>query len=122
VGTFDEGFRVEGEPLGFYHFTGFDSGAHRLMANRYAPGNRSVGMLIEWYESHTRALAPGDAVAWSLATYDDGQPIAQSHRSIYRQRPDLKRAFPNPYETAGDSYRAWVHHHGAKEYPQLFER
>ena len=32
-------YTVDGEPLGFYHFTGFDSGAHRIMAAKNAGNN-----------------------------------------------------------------------------------
>src|SRR5262249_55952407 len=49
-GSFSEGFRVDGEPLGFYHFTGFDSGAHRVMATKYGGDNRAVMSLVGWYE------------------------------------------------------------------------
>ncbi|HET9651959.1 MAG TPA: glycosyl transferase, partial [Usitatibacter sp.] len=55
VGTAATGFLVDGEPLGFYHFTGFDSGAHRVMAMKNATGNRAVQELIEWYEHETQA-------------------------------------------------------------------
>src|SRR5690606_17865406 len=37
--TEDGDYRVNGEPLGFYHFTGFDSGAHLLMVEKNARGN-----------------------------------------------------------------------------------
>ena len=39
-GRFRERIRVDGEPLGFYHFTGFDSGAHRIMAIKNASESR----------------------------------------------------------------------------------
>jgi hypothetical protein len=42
AGNRAQGFRVDGLPLGFYHFTGFDSGAHRIMAVKNAAGNDAV--------------------------------------------------------------------------------
>src|SRR5689334_10251779 len=57
TGSLAEGYRVDGEPLGFYHFTGFDSGAHRMMAMKNATGNRAVQELIAWYEHETQAGA-----------------------------------------------------------------
>jgi hypothetical protein len=48
-GDFDAGFEVDGEPLAFYHFTGFDSGAHRIMAAKNASASPSVQKLIAWY-------------------------------------------------------------------------
>jgi len=50
-------FLVNGEPLGFYHFTGFDSGAHRIMVSRNAPGNTVVSDLVSWYERSTQEAA-----------------------------------------------------------------
>lgn len=108
TGSFDEGFLVDGQPLGFYHFTGFDSGAHHVMAARYAPGNRAVQMLIDWYTDHTASMAPRGPVPWSLACFDDGTPIPLEARRRYRSRPDLQHAFPNPYPTGPGSYREWL--------------
>ena len=45
---------IDGKPLGFYHFTGFDSGAHGIMASRNGAGNETLQALIGWYE---RAIA-----------------------------------------------------------------
>ena len=123
TGTFDEGFRVDGRPLGFYHFSGFDSGAHEAMTNKYAPGNRSVSMLTEWYRRRTEILG-GELQhqPWRLGHFDDGDPITDLQRRIYRERPDLQQAFPDPFMagTNGDSYRSWFQTQAAAEYPELF--
>ncbi len=112
TGSFDEGFQVSGQPLGFYHFTGYDSGAHRIMAERYAPGNHAVHSLIEWYERYTTSLAPGDPPRWSLGEYADGSPINHEHRRAYRTRRDLQARFPDPYRTDGDdTFLAWARGH-----------
>ncbi|MQI61666.1 glycosyl transferase, partial [Escherichia coli] len=54
--TVDEqgNYFVDGEPLGFYHFTGFDSGAHRIMATKNAGENSDVHKLINWYDDQTK--------------------------------------------------------------------
>jgi hypothetical protein len=54
TGSFASGFEVDGEPLGFYHFTGFDSGAHRIMAIKNAQASPAVQALISWYEARSR--------------------------------------------------------------------
>lgn len=41
-------YLVDNEPLGFYHFTGFDSGAHRIMAAKNAGNNQAVHQLVNW--------------------------------------------------------------------------
>jgi hypothetical protein len=114
-GTFDEGFTVDDEPLGFYHFTGFDPGAHQTMTRKYAPGNLAVQMLIDWYEGYTAARAPDGGWTWTLGTYEDGEPIAPAHRRIYRQREDLQARFPDPYASGAGSYREWLAAEGAPE-------
>ena len=113
TGSFEEGFRVNGEPLGFYHFTGFDSGAHQHMVSRYAPGNRAVQMLVDWYTSYAVSLAPSGLPEWSLGCYDDGMPILTPDRRRYRSRPDLQSSFPNPYAVGADTYRKWLETAGA---------
>lgn len=121
AGTFDEGFEVDGDPLGFYHFTGFDSGAHEQVIQKYAAGNQAVFSLVRWYGQRTRYLAPEHGIAWSLGSYDNGQEVAASHRVIYRQRPDLQSVFPDPYRTSGDdlTFLRWVTQTGPVEYPEL---
>ena len=46
-GSLAEGLRVDGELLGFYHFTGFDSGAHRIMTGKYCAANAAIGELVK---------------------------------------------------------------------------
>lgn len=114
-----DGFQVDGQPLGFYHFSGWDSGAHRVMAAKYAAGNPAVGRLLDFYHQALQAEQPpaGLVRPWAYATYSDGTPIATAHRAIYRDRPDLQRAFADPYD-AGQMLR-WVRTQGIREYPWL---
>jgi hypothetical protein len=117
-GTFDAGFSVDGGKLGFYHFTGFDSGAHKAMAGKYAPDNLSIKMLIEWYEARTNHLNT-EKPPWKLGFYDNGEPIQAEHRLMYRFREDLKQAFRNPYLTddGGRSFLAWYQSNVPAERP-----
>ena len=122
-GTLETGFTVDGEPLAFYHFTGFDSGAHKIMATKYAGENPAVESLIRWYEQANRE---GQAdrirsVPWAYAVFENGEPISQIHRSIYRQRKDLQEAYPNPFEVKpGKSYYDWYRWRAAIEFPEFF--
>ena len=50
-------------------------------------------------------------------------PINRAHRLIYRNRPDLQRAYPDPF--AGDTgdektYVGWCKLRGPSAYPDLF--
>lgn len=121
----DGAYLVEGEPLGFYHFTGFDNGSHRIMANRNAPGNQAVQSLIQWYEDSTRDLAqdPLSKVPWAFGRYSNGQPIERVHRFIYRERRDLQQAFEDPFAVDGSGgFHGWMSKQGPKEYPGLFNK
>jgi len=120
TGSRAEGYRVDGEPLGFYHFTGFDSGAHRVMAMKNATGNRAVQELIEWYEHETQAGSKGPK--WAFSTFDDGTPIRTQHRLIYRDRKDLQAAFPDPYltDTGTLTFLEWCDTEGRIRYPEFF--
>jgi len=111
TGDVEHGFEVDGEPLGFYHFTGFDSGAHRIMAIKNATSNASVQALIRWYE-HETSVVRGDPVAgwpWAFGRYSDGTPIEGWQRRLYRDRIDLHDAFPDPYDASprDGGYRGW---------------
>jgi len=124
TGNLRDGFKVDGEPLGFYHFTGFDSGAHRLMAVKNASGNTSLQELIGWYEKET-ASKPGDPVnrqPWAYASFSDGSPVLPRHRWLYRNRLDLQSAFPDPFLTGDESltFVEWCDTEGRLRYPEFF--
>jgi hypothetical protein len=114
------GYLVEGEPLGFYHFTGFDSGAHATMAEKNSGGNAVVRQLVEWYLRETRMLAgdPLAGVKWAFGAYSNGESITRAQRLVYRDRIDLQSAFPDPFDAAG--FLSWWNGQGPTEYPALF--
>ncbi len=105
------GFTVNGEPLGFYHFTGFDSGAHQIMAVKNGVDSPAVFDLIRWYEQQTKddASDPLSKLPWGYANFDDGSKIPKAARVLYRARLDLRRAFPDPFSTKADkNFRQWI--------------
>lgn len=120
-GSLEEGFRVNGEPLGFYHFTGFDSGAHKAMADKNAQGNATVAALVQWYLDATLELAqdPLAKVRWAYGTFNDGTLVQSAQRIVYRDRADLQDAFPDPFDAAG-GYLTWWRQQAPLEYPGLF--
>ncbi|MFC4276049.1 glycosyl transferase [Achromobacter aloeverae] len=123
TGELPNSVKVDGEPLGFYHFTGFDSGAHRMMAQKYAGDQPTVAALIEWYDNAIADTGddPLSKVVWAYSRFADGTPIPKAARVIYRERLDLQRAFPDPFATQGGGYRAWWETQGPVEYPALFD-
>ncbi len=120
-GSVAEGLRVNGEPLGFYHFTGFDSGAHKAMADKNAQGNATVEALVQWYLDATNNLAedPLAKVRWAYGTFSDGTPVQAAQRIVYRDRPDLQDAFADPFDING-GFAAWWKQQAPHEYPGLF--
>ena len=121
VGDLAGGLHVDGEPLGFYHFTGFDSRAHLGMSQRYATRSPAIFNLIEWYTRRTEELGrdPIAAVRWAYETYSNGETIVPAQRIVYRERADLQKAFPDPFDARG--FLAWWYTYGKIEYPKLFE-
>ena len=110
TGDLDNGLAVNGEPLGFYHFTGFDSGAHRVMAIKNGADSPAVLDLIQWYENQTRddANDPLCRLPWGFANYEGGGKISKDARRLYRAREDLRRAFPDPFSTlSNESFQRW---------------
>jgi hypothetical protein len=123
-GDLTDGLLVDGEPLGFYHFTGFDSGAHRVMTEKYCSANPSVNELVSWYDSVTSGLQndPISQQPWAFGQFGDGTKIGRAHRLIFRSRADLQRRFPDPFEAdQGDekTYAGWCRLRGTREYPEL---
>ncbi len=127
AGVAPDRITIDRKPLGFYHFTGFDSGAHGLMAGRNAGGNEVLHQLIDWYERRI-AMADSDHLAKlpsAFGTYFDGTTIEHSHRRIYGMRTNLQQVYPDPFgprsSGAGEfpSFLAWVQARAAAEYPEL---
>ena len=117
------GFLVDGEPLGFYHFTGFDSGSHRMMMHKNATGNATVRDLVDWYAGLTEKLSgdPLSRVPWRFGSFADGTQISTEARLLYRVRLDLQKRFPDPYNCVDGGYVGWLHTKARNEYPRLFD-
>jgi hypothetical protein len=45
---------------------------------------------------------------WHFGRFENGAPIPRSARLLYRQRADLRDAFPNPFAVTGSSYFDWL--------------
>lgn len=117
---------VDGEPLGFYHFTGWDSGAHEGVLAHYAKASPDVWDLVRIYKAEAASFVDKFPLPpWSYATFSNGVKITDAHRNIYRARPDLQTVFPDPYAVdesgATGSYFDWFRTQGLIEYPSLVQ-
>lgn len=90
-------------PLRFYHFTGFDSGAGDGMTARYAGNMPAVHELWALYRERLAACGHAELgkTPWAHTNFDDGTPITDDMRRIYRERKDVRHAFPDPFKRPG---------------------
>jgi len=120
TGSLDGGVLINGEPLGFYHFSGFDSGDQITMLERYGAKSPVLYELRQWYidsceENGQSALGN---LPSRYATFSNGDAISEGYRLLYRSRVDLQMAFPNPYLVSGpDCYKAWYDAHPVEHPP-----
>lgn len=122
--TKDGKYLVNGYPMRFFHFSGFDSGGHYnelLKSLRYYPHNSTVLELDKVYE---RRLKDADqeifgSLDYSLTKYDNGETIQSFERKIYHIRKDTHHIFGDPYKVTTEEpcFYNWVR----TEYAQYFD-
>ena len=102
AGTPEHGVTVDGLPLVFHHFTGYDSGAHHVMLAKYGSHMPATLLLSRWYEEQCQALAVPDLgnTQWVYGRYTSGEIVETGHRRLYRNRTDLQKAYPTPFDAA----------------------
>lgn len=118
AGSPAEGLTVNGEPLGFYHFSQVDSAAN----DEATAAQPAAVALVEWYRQASAPL-PNErlpAPAWTLGVYDNNTPILIEQRRVYGLRDDLQRTFADPYTTGAGTYLEWWARHAKRAYPALF--
>lgn len=107
TGNEKKGWFVNGKTLKFYHFTGFDSGAHRIMLAQHAkPGDPAWNLSIQ-YEKTLKAKGQDllGKIPYKYAFYENGEKILKEDRLIFRMREDLMAAFENPFS---DNCYLWM--------------
>lgn len=111
TGDFNSGFKVNGQPLIFYHFSGLDSGAQLIMLSKYGQEVPAAHLLRNWYIDFCNRLDDGKfhGAVWIYDFFANGEPISRQHRELYRRRADLQEYFPDPFacESVGQSYYHW---------------
>ncbi|HTN09543.1 MAG TPA: hypothetical protein VL154_01050 [Acetobacteraceae bacterium] len=105
----DGGLRANGSPLKFYHFTKIGK-IGDAMTQRYARDNVEVYELVNWYKRELllQTVPEADRHKWAYGSFSDGTPIPKPARVLYRERRDLKAAFPDPFDTRRGGYLAWL--------------
>lgn len=102
---------VNDAPLGFYHFSGFDSGAQLIMLNKYGKTMPALYRLRDWYIARCAEFDDQrySRRSWVYESYSNGQAITAAERVLYRWRSDLQAAFPSPFDATAvnSSYYDW---------------
>lgn len=109
----DSQFVIEGQPLIFYHFTGFDSGAGQRKIEANFAQNQALEQLWQDYQQQlakqkTKVIG---CTQWSLATFDDGTPIPNMARQYFRFCISNKSDYANPF--ASQFKQVWAESLGA---------
>jgi hypothetical protein len=99
-------------PLRFYHFTKLGP-VGDFMTQRYAKDNVEIYELWWWYRNQVKQMSDTGIAKgwWYYGTFDNGVKISKSMRELYRDRNDLRQAFPAPLHTAGNSLYTWINAH-----------
>ncbi|MBT0666292.1 hypothetical protein KI809_18430 [Geobacter pelophilus] len=110
TGKVPDGLLINGQPLCFYHFSGFDSGAQKMMLDLYGKDSPVLYELRDWYINECSVMGQ-DQYGTTPCMYDcfsDGTKISKSHRYIYRKDPALATKFPDPFKVSvTDSFLNW---------------
>ena len=105
-------FFVNGEPLQFYHFSGFDSGAQKTMLELYAEKGSAAYTLRDMYIEKQNEAGQKRYVKYASIydCFDNGERITNEHRKMMRERSDVHEFFKDvdPYVVEQKkSYYKW---------------
>ncbi|MFL6446312.1 MAG: glycosyltransferase [Bryobacteraceae bacterium] len=120
TGSLAEGLLVNGRPVAFYHFSGFDSGAQQRMLDRYGSNMPSLYELREWYLESCAQMDKEElsSLPWAYDFFENRERILQTHRKRYRESPALQSLFPDPFLAAPESqsYLTWFNRHDERRF------
>jgi glycosyltransferase involved in cell wall biosynthesis len=111
----DGGWRVNGVPLRFFHFSGYDFRRPELISkfqSRFTFADRpDVLPLFRLYEESIRAQGQEEVqdYPYQYGRFDNGVPVPEISRRALRQIDPEGRRWPDPFATAGeDSFFDWL--------------
>ncbi len=104
---------VNGRPLVFFHFSGIDLERPEVVSrhqDRYRLSELGdVAVLFDRYIGLVKASGWAECAGWRYAfsSFDDGTPIPDAARDLYRTLGPGRRRFGDPFAVA-DGFRAWL--------------
>ena len=80
------------------------------MTERYAGESHAVHELWSWYKRSVRDATPADIPVgwWHYGHFDNGDPVSDAARRLFRTRADLQAAFPTPFAVGEGTYHEWL--------------
>jgi|GEM_PF-2998915 len=122
----DGAYTANGEPIVFFHFSGFDRGVPSTIGESLSSTKGVLRQLIQEYTASVEeadAALPLSTEAWILSEFDNGQKIIGSFRVCYRQHDDLQLAFPHPFMTTEkNTYWDWIAYKGYENIRSKYDR
>jgi hypothetical protein len=103
-------FFVANTPLRFYHFSSYDNGNGFDMLKKYASNQMVAHELWDTYGKDLLAEGQGDSCykGWFYGQFDDGETISIEARKLYQEKPDLQKAFPDPFSVIEPCFLSWL--------------
>jgi glycosyltransferase involved in cell wall biosynthesis len=111
----DGGWRVNGEPLRFFHFSGYDPRRPEIVSkyqNRYTLADRpDIAPLFRLYGEHIAAEGQERVrdIPYGYGTFDDGTALPMLARKALRWTDPEARRWPDPFAAGRpDSFLGWL--------------
>ena len=107
-------WRVDGEPLHFFHFSGYDLNDPDRVSKHQdrldfddAPSARP---LYQQYSDHLMAQGHErySASEYGFAFFDNGEDVPEFARIVYRRNSDKADRWPRPFSTERGSFHQWL--------------
>lgn len=98
-------FLAAGQPLLFFHFSGYDRGIPRKMYQLLRGYNACLEELFESYTSKHDASVSGAPICgpkWAFGYFDNDEPVSLAMRRFYRSTLDNRSIYREPFYAGAD--------------------
>lgn len=106
---------ADGQPLLFFHFSGYDRGIPRKMYQLLRGYNQALENMFEAYtQKHEISVSktPIATPVWGFGHFDNGEAVPFAARRFYRSTLDNRAVYNEPFFTEGDSFYRYMNYLG----------